>query len=92
MKIDMMIVLYCNDPKSQHILGAFKKELESDIIPAIGTKIEETVWHDPKEIKEVVINYAKKCCHINFGLEELAKEEQYETYKKMYESQGWKSV
>ena len=92
MKIIMDIVLYLNDPDPQnrHTLGIFRKEIESDILPTVGTKIEEPVWSEPREIKELVINYSEGYCYVSFGLEYLVKEEYYQTYKEMYESHGWK--
>jgi len=92
MKIVMDIVLYCDDPKNRHGLGTFRKEFQSDIIPTVGAKIEDPVWNDPREIKELVINYTENYCFISFGLEYLAKEEYYERYKQMYESHGWATL
>lgn len=92
MKVVMDITLYCNNPKNRHVLGVFRKEFESDIIPTAGAQIEDPVWHDPKAIQQLVLSYVDNCYYVNFGLEDLPKEDHYEMYQKMYKSHGWQEL
>jgi len=70
----------------------WSKVYESNVIPSVGMKIEDSLWKDPTEyeVKDVTINYADDICYVSIGWYnvEIAKERQKEMAN-MAKLHGW---
>lgn len=88
MKILMDITAYLDGSKNE----TFRKEIESDMTPTIGAKIEDSGLSDEREIKSLVINYDSDYYHIGLGLMELPNAELYEIFQSSLTENGWKQL
>ena len=61
MKIVLSIQVYT--PSNQEGL-TFTKSFNSNIIPAIGTKIKDPIFVEDKVITDIVLNYAEDTCFV----------------------------
>lgn len=71
----------------------WSKVYESNVVPSIGTKIEDSLWKDPTEyeVKEVTINYAEDSCYVSVDwYKEVIIKERQKEMAHIADLHGWK--
>lgn len=69
------------------------KEVESNLIPAIGMSIEDTLWKDPYtyKITDIIIDYSENCYYVTVEPFEIVITSNIkEDMEKAAQLHGWK--
>lgn len=88
MKIVMDISLV--DQSSGRKLGTLRKQLESEVMPALGLKVEDGAWAEPRSPVKIVANLAKSSVHLTFADVEGADESECIRIAELYQGHGWR--
>jgi succinyl-CoA synthetase beta subunit len=68
-----------------------RKEVKSDLVPAVGMDVEEIVWEKTKKIKKVNINIDKNC-YVIFIEDEFVTKSSANKILDNYKKNGWKEI
>lgn len=70
-------------------IATIRKEFNSDVIPPCGSKIEDPVWKEEREVIGLTFDFAERRCIVQVEADESFSEEKLAEVKDGYESCGW---
>jgi hypothetical protein len=89
MKLIIDVNVLLNEPNNNHLFGAARRTLETDLVPAEGMEIEDSAWKHPRVIKRVTMNPEEGYYLVWAGDDETDEKERAKNQLKMYQSHGW---
>ena len=92
MKIVLDFTVHCTDPSNRHVLGGFRKTIESNLIPVPGMEINDSAWSDSKKIVDTTLIFADEEYYVTLERVNLEKKEHYEQNAKTFKMHGWKDL
>jgi hypothetical protein len=85
--VDLSIV--CDAPGNRYVYAIVRKEFETDLVPMVGMKFEDSEWKDSRDIRAVAINPAEGYYLLYVGEDARADKDQCEQLKRVYHAAGW---
>jgi hypothetical protein len=88
----MKIVLDFTVFYDRQVLGGFRKEFESDLVPVPGMDINDSAWHDERRIVNTTLIFSENEYYVTLESVKLSNPENFKQESEMYKNHGWKKL
>ena len=89
MKLIVDMKIRCEAPTDKHVCAMVGKEIETDLVPAVGMELEDPVWKKPRPIERVTVNPTEGSYYLYVGDDTAENRDRCEQLKQLYHRNGW---